>query len=351
MSADKFHLPRLAGPVLALLGALGAHAPAWSEPVVAHVFTHAYASVPGNTVVACYNSGMCGGTGIGPAVVNGPLPNGVGTAQSGGNADGSSTAQGSGAKVQGAGGSDPQVFLAESHASANMADGTLHAATSNNGISTYFAEDATGTAMARMKDTLTFTRLGAAGPSHIGVTFSIDGMIATAGTNFWADAETYLHLGGYAARAQFGARPPSFRADALSELFDTHAGPGDWGTWTWKQNADSSWDGLFTGDIVMTTDTLELALDMSLDMTCSHGASCDFGNTARTGLILPSEVRMTSASGQFLTASDPGTGNPVPEPASMLLVLVALGSIRAVGIQRGADSKRRQPHRQPLACS
>lgn len=334
MFAGKFHLVPLAGPALALLGALGAHAPAWSEPVVAHVFTRASVGVAGNNAaVACYNHGACALTGVGPEVVNGPQPNGVATAQSGGNFDGSSTAQGSGVTVRGgvAGATADQYVQAQANASANMADGTLHAATSNTGVSSFFTESAGGTAMAQITDTLRFTRVGSAEPAHIGVTFSIDGVIATTGTDFSGFVETYFHLGGYAARAQFQAHPG---ADPLTELFDTHAGPSGWGHWTWTQHADTSWEGVFTGDIVMTTDTLDLALDMKLEMTCSNGASCDFGHTARAGLTLPGTVRMTSASGQFLTAPDPGTDNNVPEPASMLLALAALGSLRALGGQR-----------------
>jgi len=74
---------------------------------------------------------------------------------------------------------------------------------------------------------------------------------------------------------------------------------------------------------------LILPLDASLEVGCAYGASCDFGHTAKVGLILPSDVLRSSASRVCLTeASTPPVS--VPEPTSGALVLVALAAMYSV---------------------
>lgn len=323
---------RLAVPFLVLTAALGAPAAGWAEPVQ-HVFTWAQAGVAGNnTAVACYNVG-CDVTApntTGPQVTNGPQPNGVAVAQSGGAFDGSSTTQGSGVTVRGATAGNPWDYFAQADASVDMASGKLHAATSNNGKSSYYTEAAGGAARAQMLDTVTFTRGPSQSPSHIGVSFSVDGAIHTTGQHYQGSVEATLILPGVgAARALFGVDP----SYGVAAQFDTSSS-AVWGTWSWSQPTPSSWEGTFQGDFVMDEDLLVLPLNMLLDVNCAYGASCDFGNTAKVSFSLPSDVRMTSASGVLLTAVTTDPGNSVPEPASIALMLAALGAAGAASRAR-----------------
>lgn len=65
-----------------------------------------------------------------------------------------------------------------------------------------------------------------------------------------------------------------------------------------------------------------------------ENASLNYMNTGKLSLITPSTVSFTSRSGTFLSAVTTDPGNSVPEPASIALMLAALGAAGAASRAR-----------------
>jgi hypothetical protein len=108
------------------------------------------------------------------------------------------------------------------------------------------------------------------------------------------------------------------------------------GSVSWKKGGAtytvlSATEGVLRGSASFWGETWNPLFELQLDLhaysmnpdTFASGLA-DMGNTATIKFNLPSNVTMTSASGQFLTG---GTAAAVPEPATWLTMLLGFGAI------------------------
>lgn len=95
----------------------------------------------------------------------------------------------------------------------------------------------------------------------------------------------------------------------------------------WTTNADHSVN-TYTQTINIVGASKDFAVSLFANLNCATGMTCDYGNTAKIGLQLPSGVTFTSDSGVFLAGLIPVPGG-VPEPATWAMMLVGIGGVGA----------------------
>jgi hypothetical protein len=89
----------------------------------------------------------------------------------------------------------------------------------------------------------------------------------------------------------------------------------------------------FTG-MFNVTNGQNVPLSMSLLIDCQLGAVCDFGNTSKFSLDLPSDVTFTSDSGVLLTQAPTTAPSAAPEPGTLGLIGVAAVVLGRLGRRR-----------------
>lgn len=227
-----------------------------------------------------------------------------------------------------------------STASADLSTGSTHVSNTNTMVTGNFGDQ--GVAIANLNDTLTFTAAGATASTvtTIGVTFTIDGTMATnftGGTPAAIQQQTAVN-GYLQSFLVFGSadtrgfvqlyQSTGYLAVASG---DTYPG-GGWsngGTWVTTNGANGAETLTFNGDYSFTGASAIIPISLDTSMWCYYGITCDFGNTQTVALTLPSNVSFTSASGVFLSAANPAA--TVPEPVSITLLasgLIAFGATR-----------------------
>lgn len=169
-----------------------------------------------------------------------------------------------------------------------------------------------------LADTATFTVNGA--PSaQIQVNVHLDGKATGVGKN--AGQETNdLHF-TFGGSFQWEGYVSNNGSTGISHNGASgYVPPYGWDSYTFSNETVTGFDfvGLYT---VTNGQTVNFGDDFSLD--CSSGALCDFSNTSRFSLTLPSNVNFSSGSGVLLTQSPSAT----PEPGTMLLFIPALTAV------------------------
>ena len=200
---------------------------------------------------------------------------------------------------------------ANSRASVNLADGSLHvlAATSD-----YDDPTAQALTFAGLYDVLTFASNAGSDPFNIGVKLHIDGAFAGSGQATLGFALDSLQA---SVHYQNSNRAPATTASPGTMIDFGHNG-------VWDQYGPED----FFGHLLINP-----ARAVTITMNLSGYSFADFSNTAAVSFILPEGVTYTSDSGVFLTA--PGG---VSEPATWAMMIVGFGSLGAVlRRRRGQD--------------
>jgi hypothetical protein len=227
--------------------------------------------------------------------------------------------------------------------SANLADGSLHAAIANNAQNGAYVA---GVAQGDWHDIVTMHVAGANANTVTRVQFkvSVDGSALDNGqTTIYGQVgsgslSTWFGLdnrdSGYGSSLDYGLYANAGWANQYGTFYDpghasvdnrsTHAG----GSWTAVGVGLMQFDGYFDilGDQALINPTLRLNLQ------CDVGLQCDYGQTAKFSFVgLPSSVSYTSDSGVFLTAA-------VPEPGSWALMLAGVAGLGCMARRRGTGA-------------
>jgi len=223
---------------------------------------------------------------------------------------------------------------ATSNASANLADGTLHA----NGSS---VPNAGSFSFAELADTLYFNN-ASGGVVGLDVRFAVDGSIITSADNVFPGGFGSLTLTGPGVQlGAFGAPVIQasnteylvFNKDGMSVAESTTAsgppagGSYDYGT-TFNAGAVT---GFLQTTVYLPTGLSTLGVRTQLSLDCRLGAVCDFGHTA--GLTfgpIADGLSFTSESGGFMSALAAGPDAGVPEPASWATMILGFGAAGAM---------------------
>jgi hypothetical protein len=198
---------------------------------------------------------------------------------------------------------------ASSFASANLATGIVRAQAAGDST-TLNGPFGVGVASAEIFDVLTFTIAGA-GPTtvtDITVDYNLDGTISVGPYAIQSEADSLV----------FGSTLTEFDSDTAQS----------WATANFISSSPT--DGVFQGTYALVGSSVTLDVDLKLNLGCEDGCSQDFSNTSQIGLVLPSNVTFTSASGVFLSQA-----GSVPEPSSWAMMLVG-GVCMAAGVGRRA---------------
>ena len=166
-----------------------------------------------------------------------------------------------------------------------------------------------------MNDTATFT-VSNAPSAQIQVIAHLSGIVTGVGLNAGQEAnEEQFSFGGSFIWSAYVSNNGSsgFGHNGASG----YTPPYGWDSYQFTNESVTGFDfvGLYT---VTNGQTVGLRSDLSLD--CSAGATCDFSNTSRFSLVLPSNVSFTSGSGVLLTQVPSAT----PEPGTLALALPGL---------------------------
>ncbi len=231
------------------------------------------------------------------------------------------------ANFGGVGSASADVIVDLKSASLNMSASTSGTAPGGGG--------STGSA-AGLQDTLHFAVAGAGADTHttIGVTFTIDGTMATSPDG---QGEFFggLAFGGHSAQFDLGnfgnsATNPSQTVGTFS------TSPAGFDNGVWTSNSDFT-ENVFTGTFTLIGSSEDVFTSLSANLNCSAGVgggtTCDYGNVA-ISLQLPSDVSFTSDSGVFLNGG--AITAPVPEPQTWALMV---GGLALMGC---AISRRRR---------
>jgi hypothetical protein len=230
---------------------------------------------------------------------------------------------------------------ATSSASANLADGSLHASGATSPGATSFA-------FAELGDTLYFNNTSG-GVVGLDVRFELDGSIATPADNPFPGGYGSLTLNGCGGCGDirlgaFGA-PVGPAANVEYLIFDRNgirvaentgaSGPPEGGTYDYGSTFNAGYmTGFLATTVYLPTGLSTLGVRTQLNLDCRLGAVCDFGNTAALKFgPLADGLSYTSASGGFLSA----TGAGVPEPATWAMMI--FGFAMTGGALRGLRRK------------
>ncbi len=205
--------------------------------------------------------------------------------------------------------------LGTAYARADLAGGQLGTAATGQRrpVNRPVLEGTDGWSAARLWETLKFHVAGATANTRtvIQVSYEVDGAYTP------GDAMPNMNF-----NFNFGPSASLFGGSDAGG-FTTGGAPGNW------IDPRLQWSGpehmLFTAGYELMGEDTEIGLLMQLRTIGGFG-SADFSHTAALSFDLPSNVSFTSASGVFLTATDPG--GAVPEPASLALVCTALLGLR-----------------------
>lgn len=259
--------------------------------------------------------------------LNGQAPPASVTAYANGDAAGLSTQTSVGAETLGFPYREPlpPATVSSAYAAANLADGSLHVIASNNatglaGPNMAWLDGASSHAYAGLHDVIHFTSTGA---TQVAFTFSVDGSMGHGALPSYSlpqgGMETYVAFGGYQARylVQYDVNDPArpLVASNTSPLEPS-------GNWVIDISNPSALALTFFGLLDITTQK-DWTMNAFMDVNCSSGVQCDFGNTAKLSFNLPSGVQFTSDSGALLTA--------VPVPAAIWLFGSALVGLIGMG--------------------
>ena len=325
------------GVAVALLGTASAQAANYSVGVQ----TSALAAHPGFTTCS-YNFGGTGCTPTGAGRSGSVAPS---TYVAPGATQASATAHQDGASAI------PGLNTSATAAvSADLSTASLHFYGSDTGLNHFFSNAITDS-QASLSDTLHFAVAGATGSTvtAIGVIFTLDGVMQQSGTsldgNSSGEISGGLNFGSSDARFDLINRGSGFGTSSTGGLtvvnyLDTypHNYPGNWTT-----NAGHTVN-TFTETYYIVGASADIAFDLNASLVCADGMICDYGNTAKFALSLPTGTSFTSDSGVFLTGG--GAVGGVPEPASWAMMLVGfggLGAVRRRQRQRGGRAYAKSP--------
>lgn len=189
----------------------------------------------------------------------------------------------------------------------------------------------TAQTVARLTDLLNFTVDGAGADTvtNITVKFQLDGSLSTPAAHGatglgtpYAIITNNFNFGsanGYVSFEQLAANRRYGQEDLIINQQNTQNG---WVSYSW----DSISPGLtqFTGVYALTGASAVVGIGNNLSGYTSSGGSFSYGNTSSLNLVVPTNVRFTSASGTFLSGVGPGVGG-VPEPASWAMLIIGFG--------------------------
>lgn len=192
-----------------------------------------------------------------------------------------------------------------SEASANLRAGTVGAKAASNTF------NSSGSATAELYEDLTFFVTGG-GSRQVTATASLDGLIGS-----FANANS---VSGLSYNMNFGASNFSYVSSGSQLGFAFNTGtPAGWDSFSFTNVTETGFD--FTGKFTIS-DGDKRSFTQRLYLICQDGVACDFSNTGRIGLQLPSGVSFSSGSGVFL--QPPATG-AVPEPGSWAMMISGFG--------------------------
>ena len=261
-----------------------------------------------------------------------------GTAHYGGGAAGSVTPNGGDNSATGASASETASGAGASAAAAasvDLATASLHLYGADSGVtasvsSPVYPHGYTN-GYAAFNDILHFAVIGASATSvtPFSLVFSLDGIMHPTGSNNegTANGEIFgqLNFGGSDARFDLVNNASTGYQTAVNYL-DTYpsGAPGIWTT-----NADHSVN-TYTQTFNILGAYQDFAVALFANLACNNGMTCDYGNTAKLGLTLPTGTTFTSDSGVFLSANappPPPVGGAVPEPSTWAMMLVGFGGV------------------------
>ncbi|UAK24216.1 PEPxxWA-CTERM sorting domain-containing protein [Sphingomonas nostoxanthinifaciens] len=209
-------------------------------------------------------------------------------------------------------------------AAADLSTGSLHFTSSNSDGAPASSYGSGGSAS--IADTLHFAVAGASSATvtPITVTFTIDGTFKAGGGDSLGEFYGTMVFGSSDAQYYFVNDAAS--GFATTGTFSTYpsAYPG-----IWTYNSDYT-EASYTESYNLVGDATDIAFSLNGSFNCYTGAICDFGNTAKVGLVLPTGTTYTSDSGVFLSAS-----GAVPETATWALMLCGFGLVGGALRRRG----------------
>lgn len=236
------------------------------------------------------------------------------------------------------GGSNGGDYLyAESHAAANLADGTLRGSVFSVGPNNFGTPG--GGSQTRLDDTVYFTNI-TGGDLLVRFTLSFEGVLSDpfegnpggnvslglscAYYNCFNDAGASIRFASHPSRAAdgnmnyyFSESGPSYFGEniygGMNDFFQTGLDP--------LNGIDGNVIGYITTGLLIPTGETSMGFSAVMNLYCGGGSSCSFGHTARLGFgDLPEGLSFSSASGVFLTDTGVPSG-AVPEPATWAMMI------------------------------
>lgn len=183
---------------------------------------------------------------------------------------------------------------------------------------------------ASLTDTLHFTVLGAAANAQtaINLVFTLEGSFTNPFTendgNAGAEIYGQLNFGHSDARFDLKSNASTGYVTKVNYL-DTYPSlaPG-----VWTSNASLT-HNVYTETYFLTGPSSDINVFLNPSMLC-QAYICNFENTGKIALGLPTGVSFTSDSGVFLT----GVAGGVPEPAAWALMLAGFGAVGVAARRR-----------------
>ena len=196
---------------------------------------------------------------------------------------------------------------------ASLASGIMRSQIST--IATSYSRAITGQIL---KDSVTFAVSGAP-TAQIQVNAHLSGGATGVGPGAGQETNS-LNFGFGGGSFQWEAFVSSNGKTGISENGASgYVPPSGWDSYQFTNESVTGFD--FSG-LLTVSDGQKAGFFENLSLDCSNGAVCDFSNTSRFSLSLPSNVSFTSDSGVLLTAPTTAT----PEPGTIALILPTLAA-------------------------